>query len=223
MLINIYALYSIQMVPNVTDWQFSNIFLTFCATSSCLLTVCSVFTDLSLWDNPQEVYTLDQNSSNNSSINGSKIEMWSIFRSSSTVVSTKPRHNMPSASSSGPHSCLPAQLWLPLAVPPYFLVNAHHNALTLPAQSHNKYTKIHLKTCIFQSECGENSLNLPPSQHWAQLEAAEERISYLLESSFDCTSPTKLPTSTNSVFFPAIAAKKDTSMYVEYVGVIKLD
>lgn len=34
---------------------------------------------------------------------------------------------------------------------------------------------------------------------------------------------TKVPTSTDSVFFPAIPAKKGTSMYVEYVGVTKLE
>lgn len=37
------------------------------------------------------------------------------------------------------------------------------------------------------------------------------------------TTLTNVPSSTDSVFFPAIPAKKDTSMYVEYVGVTKLE
>lgn len=63
------------------------------------------------------------------------------------------KQNIPSPNSSGPGSCLPAQLWLPLAVPPCFLVNAQHNALTLPALSHQRDTKIHLKTTIYLSKC----------------------------------------------------------------------
>lgn len=72
------------------------------------------------------------------------------------------------------------QLWLPLAVPPCFLVNAHHNALTHPDLLHSKYTKIYLKTSLSSSKCVVYNLHLPLSQHWAALVTAEERISYLL-------------------------------------------
>lgn len=39
----------------------------------------------------------------------------------------------------------------------------------------------------------------------------------------DYSSFTKVPTSADSVFFPAIPAKKDTSIYVDYMGVTKLE
>lgn len=151
------------------------------------------------------------------------IQQWSIFRSSSVFVSTTADKNIPSPISSGPGSSLPALLWLPLAVPPYFLVTAHHNALTLPGLSHYKDTKIHMKTSISLHKCWVYSLHLPLSQHWAPLESTEDRISYLLHSGCAWVSLTKVPTSTTSFFFPAIPAKKDTSMYVLYVGVNKLD
>lgn len=92
-------------------------------------------------------------------------------------VLQKAKHAL--SNSSGPQ--LPA--WAAMApprLPPCFLVNAHHNALTLPVQSHSKDTKMHLKTSISRSKCEVYSLHLPLSNHLAALATAEQRISYLL-------------------------------------------
>lgn len=70
--------------------------------------------------------------------------------------------NILDSNSSGSSSCLQSQLWLPLAVPPYFLVNAHHTALTLPSLSQCTLTIIHWKSHFLLRF--DRIYTLPPSQ-----------------------------------------------------------
>lgn len=70
----------------------------------------------------------------------------STIRCSSTIVSTKSSTTLPLLRA---RKLPPAQLWLPLAVPPCFLVNGHHNTLTLPILSQCKDTSNTLIKRIF--------------------------------------------------------------------------
>lgn len=183
----------------------------------------SFFTDHSLSGNSKEVYTLEATASSNNN---------RIMKTNTTSESlpvpfyindNQDTRNILYSNSSGSSSCLQSQLWLPLAVPPYFLVNAHHTALTLPSLSQCTLTIIHWKSHFFGYNLIEYTLFHPPNDHWAPFDTTQGRISYLFETGYAYTSNTKVPTSTDSVFFPAIPAKKDTSMFVKCVGVIKID
>lgn len=136
------------------------------------------WTDHFLWGSPVRKWSLEANAAqtitklmkkyNNEASSVALLSLW---------VLQKPKHPL-SNSSAQP---LPSwELWLPLAVPPYFLVNALHNALTLPVQSHSKDTKLHLRTSISLSKSEVYSLHLPLGHHLAPQATAEQRISYLL-------------------------------------------
>lgn len=99
-------------------------------------------------------------------------EQSSIFRTSSIFVSTRVKQRARVAHSSGPRRRLPAQLWLPLAVPPCFLATAHHDGLALPALSHpKKAPKYNLKPPFLDLNVDKTASTCLPANirhHWAE-------------------------------------------------------
>lgn len=85
------------------------------------------------------------------------------------------------------------------------------------------YSPHYTKNPIFCTNLVDYSLLHPSTDHWAPIDTTQGRISYLFDSVCAYTSHTKVLTSLDSVFFPAIPAKKDTSMFVKCVGVILID